>query len=50
MRWIRYTADGRTAYGSLHGDTVTRSTANPGARTAPPARPTGLLTSSWKCR
>jgi 2-keto-4-pentenoate hydratase/2-oxohepta-3-ene-1,7-dioic acid hydratase in catechol pathway len=29
MRWIRFTADGRTAYGSLDGDTVTQVEGEP---------------------
>ena len=29
MRWIRFTADGRTAYGSLNGDTVSEISGEP---------------------
>src|ERR1700759_5217964 len=29
MRWIRYTADGRTSYGSLSGDTVSEISGEP---------------------
>ena len=29
MRWIRFTADGRTAYGSVTGETVTEIKGEP---------------------
>jgi 2-keto-4-pentenoate hydratase/2-oxohepta-3-ene-1,7-dioic acid hydratase in catechol pathway len=29
MRWIRFTTDGRTAYGSLNGDTVSEISGEP---------------------
>ena len=29
MRWVRFTADGRTAYGSLNGDTITEISGEP---------------------
>src|SRR6185312_13124327 len=35
MRWIRFTTDGRTAYGSLSGDTVTEIRGEPWADAAP---------------
>ena len=35
MRWIRFTVDGQTSYGSLDGDTVTQVTGEPWAEPQP---------------
>ena len=39
MRWIRFTADGRTAYGSLNGDTVSEISGEPWGTHAATGKP-----------
>ena len=39
MKWVRFTADNHTAYGSLSGDTITEISGEPwGADTQPSGR------------
>ena len=44
MRWIRFSTAGRTAYGSLDGDTVTEISGEPWGDHAP----TGSEASPWR--